>query len=315
MKKALVFPGQGSQFVGMGKGLADEYAAARHVFEEVDDALDEKLSDLIWNGDIQTLTLTRNAQPALMATSIAAVRALESEGAGLDSVSLLAGHSLGEYSALCTAGAMSLRDTARLLRIRGQAMQDAVPDGKGAMAAILGISLPEVIQIAGKATDQGVCEAANDNDPKQVVVSGDKAAVELAAEIARQHGARRVVILPVSAPFHCQLMQPAADSMQTALGSTEIQQARIPVVANVLAAPVVSPDDIVDALVRQVTGTVRWRESVLFLSESGVESAFEVGAGNVLSGLVRRTERKLACAPVGNPDQIRQAASSWNSTS
>lgn len=311
MGKALVFPGQGSQSIGMGRALADEYPAARQVFDEVDEALGQNLSDLIWEGDPDELTLTRNAQPALMATSMAAVRALEAEGADLDQVALAAGHSLGEYSALCAAGALSLDVAARLLRIRGEAMQDAVRQGEGAMLAIIGLQIDEVSEIAAEASKLGVCETANDNDPKQAVVSGDKVAVEAAAGIAGNRGARRAVILPVSAPFHCSLMKPAAERMRSALADAEIRRARFPVIANVLAEPVASPSEITDALIRQVTGTVRWRESVSVMRKSGVTHAWEAGSGNVLTGLIRRTERELTCSPVGNPDQVRNAALLW----
>lgn len=311
MGKALVFPGQGSQSIGMGRALADEYPAARQVFEEVDEALGQKLSDVIWEGEMDELTLTRNAQPALMATSMAAVRALEAEGVDLDQVALAAGHSLGEYSALCAAGALSLDVAAQLLRIRGEAMQDAVRQGDGAMLAIIGLQIDEVSEIAAEASKLGVCETANDNDPKQAVVSGDRVAVEAAAAIAGNRGARRAVILPVSAPFHCSLMKPAAERMRSALAGAEIRQARFPVIANVLAEPVASPSEITDALIRQVTGTVRWRESVSAMRKSGVSNAWEAGSGNVLTGLIRRTERELTCSPVGNPDQVRKAALLW----
>ena len=311
MGKALVFPGQGSQSIGMGRALADEYPAARQVFEEVDEALGQKLSDMIWEGDLDELTLTRNAQPALMATSMAAVRALEAEGVDLDQVALAAGHSLGEYSALCAAGALSLDVAARLLRIRGEAMQNAVRQGEGAMLAIIGLQIDEVSEVAAEASRLGVCETANDNDPKQAVVSGDRVAVEAAASIAGSRGARRVVMLPVSAPFHCSLMQPTADRMRSALAEAEIRHARFPVIANVLAERVASPAEITDALIRQVTGTVRWRESVSAMRKSGVSHAWEAGSGNVLTGLIRRTERELNCSPVGNPDQVRKAALLW----
>ena len=311
MAKALVFPGQGSQFVGMGKALALAYPNSRQVFEEVDEALGEKLSEVIWEGDMDTLTLTRNAQPALMATSMAALNALEAEGVALDKVSLAAGHSLGEYSALCAAGSMSLDTAARLLRIRGEAMQDAVSPGQGAMAAIIGLGIEEVSDIAKEASKIGICEAANDNDPKQVVVSGQKAAVEAATEIAKSRGARRAIILPVSAPFHCTLMEPAAQRMRSALDESEILEARFPVISNVRAEPMTFPSEIVDALVRQITGMVRWRESVNLLAKSGVVHALEIGPGNVLTGLIRRTEREINCSPVGNPDEVRNAAPLW----
>ena len=309
--KALVFPGQGSQSVGMGRALADEYPAARQVFEEVNEALGQNLSDVIWEGSIEELTLTRNAQPALMATSMAAVRALEAEGVELGQVTLAAGHSLGEYSALCAAGALSLEVAARLLRIRGEAMQDAVRQGDGAMVAIIGLQIGEGAEIATEASELGICETANDNDPKQTVVSGERVAVEAAADIAKKRGARRAVLLPVSAPFHCSLMKPAAERMRSALAEAEVREARFPVIANVLAEPVASPPEIADALIRQVTGTVRWRESVSAMTKSGVTHAWEVGSGNVLTGLIRRTEPELTCSPVGNPDQVRKAALLW----
>ena len=295
----------------MGRALADEYPAARQVFEEVDEALGQKLSDVIWEGGMEELTLTRNAQPALMATSMAAVRALEAEGVDLNQVALAAGHSLGEYSALCAAGALPLEVAARLLRIRGEAMQDAVRQGDGAMVAIIGLQIGEVAEIAAEASELGICETANDNDPKQAVVSGERVAVEAAADIAKKRGARRAVILPVSAPFHCSLMKPAAERMRSALADAEIREARFPVIANVLAGPVASPSEIADALVRQVTGTVRWRESVGAMRRSGVTHAWEVGSGNVLTGLIRRTEGDLTCGPVGSPDQVRKAAMLW----
>ncbi len=309
--KAIVFPGQGSQAVGMGKSLADEFPAARRVFEEVDEALGENLSALIWDGDIETLTLTSNAQPALMATSMAAIAALESEGVDMSSASFVAGHSLGEYSALCAAGAFSLADTARLLRVRGRAMQDAVPAGEGAMAAIVGLPIETVVAIAAESCTVGVCEVANDNDPGQVVISGHRKAVESAAELAAGKGARRSIMLPVSAPFHCSLMSPAAEQMRLALEDANIGLASIPVVCNVDAARISTPEEIRSALIRQVTGTVRWRESVGYLYSCGVTRAWEVGAGNVLSGLIRRSERRLACSPVGNPDQVRKASEDW----
>ena len=311
MGKALVFPGQGSQTIGMGRELAETYQASRMAFEEVDEALGQKLSDVIWNGDMETLTLTSNAQPALMATSMAAFRALQEEGLDLDSAAFVAGHSLGEYSALCAAGSISLGDTARLLRVRGRAMQDAVPAGAGAMAAIVGLGIDEVEEIAESASEKGICETANDNDPRQVVVSGERGAVEFAAGLAKERGARRAVLLPVSAPFHCELMEPAAERMKAALASVEIFEARIPVVSNVLARPETSPRVIRDLLIRQVTGTVRWRESVDFLALSGVRFALELGSGSVLTGLIRRTRTELRCNPVGRPDQVRSGASQW----
>lgn len=306
MTRAFVFPGQGAQAIGMGKALADAYPAAQAVFDEVDDALDEKLSQMIWEGDIADLTLTRNAQPALMATSIAAMRALESRGLSIDRASFVAGHSLGEYSALAAAGALSVANTARLLRTRGQAMQSAVPVGKGAMAAILGLDLETVRAVADAAAQGEVCQAANDNDPSQVVVSGATAAVERAAEIAKEKGAKRAVMLPVSAPFHCALMQPAADVMADALAVVEIKTPSVPVVANVRAEAVTDPDLIRQLLVEQVTGSVRWRESVEYMIAKGVTETWEIGAGKALSGMIRKIDRSVAGKTIGSPDDIEK---------
>jgi len=302
--RALVFPGQGAQAIGMGKDLADAYPAAKAVFDEVDDALGEKLSALIWEGDQDTLTLTANAQPALMATSLAAIRALEAEGFGVDQASYVAGHSLGEYSALAAAGAFSVADTARLLRVRGQAMQDAVPVGVGAMAALLGLDFETVTEVAAEAAGEQVCQAANDNDPGQVVVSGHKEAVERAVDLAKEKGAKRAVLLPVSAPFHCSLMAPAAERMKEALADVQIVAPVVPVVANVRAEGVSAPDDIRDLLVRQITGSVRWRESVAWMAGQGVTEIWEVGAGKALSGMIRRIERSITCTAIGTPDNI-----------
>ncbi|EEE36928.1 malonyl CoA-acyl carrier protein transacylase [Rhodobacteraceae bacterium KLH11] len=307
MTRAFVFPGQGAQTIGMGKALAEAYPAARAVFDEVDEALGEKLSDLIWDGDIADLTLTQNAQPALMATSIAALRALEAEGASISMASYVAGHSLGEYSALAAAGALSVADTARLLRTRGQAMQSAVPVGEGAMAAILGLDLEAVRAVAAEAAQGEVCQAANDNDPTQVVVSGDKAAVERAAEIAKEKGAKRAIMLPVSAPFHCALMQPAADVMAEALAAVEIKAPAVPLVANVRAEAVSDPDTIRQLLVEQVTGAVRWRESVQYMVAQGVTEAWEIGAGKALSGMIRKIDRALSFQAVGSPEDVQKA--------
>jgi [acyl-carrier-protein] S-malonyltransferase len=305
MSIAFVFPGQGAQTIGMGKALADAYPAAAEVFAEVDDALGEKLSDLIWNGEQDTLTLTQNAQPALMATSIAAMRALAAEGIGLDRASYVAGHSLGEYSALCAAGALSVSDTARLLRTRGKAMQDAVPVGVGAMAALLGLDFEAAKEIADEAASGDlVCQAANDNDPGQVVVSGHKEAVEAAVEEAKLRGAKRAVMLPVSAPFHCALMQPAADVMAQALADVSISAPAVPLVANVRADAVTDPDEIRTLLVEQVTGSVRWRESVMWMSENGVTDVWEIGAGKALSGMIRRINRDLVSGNVATPEDI-----------
>lgn len=306
MARAFVFPGQGAQTIGMGKALADAYPAAQAVFDEVDEALGEKLSDLIWDGDIETLTLTQNAQPALMATSLAAFRALEAEGFSISDAAFVAGHSLGEYSALAAAGAMSVADTARLLRTRGEAMQKAVPVGQGAMAAILGLDFDKVAEVAQAAAQGAVCQAANDNDPSQVVVSGDKEAVERAVDIAKEAGAKRALLLPVSAPFHCALMAPAAEVMAEALSVVEINAPAVPVVANVRAQAVSDPATIRSLLVEQVTGSVRWRESVAFMAEEGVSEMWEVGAGKALSGMVRRIAREIVCKPVGTPEDIEK---------
>jgi [acyl-carrier-protein] S-malonyltransferase len=306
MSVAFVFPGQGSQAVGMGKALADAFAVARAVFDEVDAALGENLSNVIWEGPADTLTLTENAQPGLMAVSLAAMRVLEAE-AGLDlgrDARFVAGHSLGEYSALAAAGAFSVADTARLLRIRGRAMQNAVPVGAGAMAALLGLDFDQAAAIAAEAAQGQVCAAANDNGAGQVVVSGDKVAVERAVELAKAKGARRTMMLPVSAPFHCALMQPAADVMVQALAKVAVEPPSIPVVANVLAKPVSDPGEIVQALVAQVTGTVRWRESVIFMAGRGVTTFYEVGAGKVLSGLVKRIADGAIGIPIGTTDDI-----------
>nr|WP_321444335.1 ACP S-malonyltransferase [uncultured Cohaesibacter sp.] len=309
MKKiAFTFPGQGSQTVGMGKALADEYAVARTVFEEVDDALGEKLSDIMWNGPAETLTLTRNAQPALMATSIAAFRVLEERGLVLaDKVSYVAGHSLGEYSALAASGALSLSDTARLLRIRGDAMQQAVPVGKGAMAAIIGMDIDEVKEVADSASEGEVCQVANDNSAGQVVLSGVKAAIERATRLAREKGAKRALLLPVSAPFHCALMAPAAEVMAEALSRAHINQPVVPLIANVLAGPVSDPEAIRRHLVEQVTGMVRWSESISWLASNGVSTLYEVGAGKVLSGLARRIARGVETINVGELTDIDAA--------
>ena len=297
--RAFVFPGQGAQAIGMGKALADAYPAAADVFAEVDAALGEKLSDLIWEGDIETLTLTQNAQPALMATSLAAMRALEAEGVDVTTASFVAGHSLGEYSALTAAGALSIADAARLLRARGQAMQAAVPVGEGAMAAVLGLDLAAVRAVTEEAAQGEICEAANDNDPAQVVISGHRAAVERAADLAKAAGAKRAMLLPVSAPFHCALMAPAAKVMAEELARVEILSPKVPVVANVLAEAVVDPDQIRALLVQQVTGAVRWRESVAWMAAQGVETFWEIGAGKALSGMVRRIHSLPAAAGAG----------------
>ena len=307
MSRAFVFPGQGAQTIGMGQALAKTYPAAQAVFDEVDDALGEALSVLIWAGDIETLTLTKNAQPALMATSIAALRALESEGLGLEHVAFVAGHSLGEYSALCAVGSLGLADTARLLRIRGQAMQEAVPVGVGAMAALLGLDFAAATEVAAEAAQGEVCQAANDNDPGQVVVSGHRAAVERALGIAKAKGAKRAVLLPVSAPFHCVLMQPAAAVMAEALAGVVISALCLPVVVNVRAEAVTEPDRIRALLVAQVTGSVRWRESVLWMECAGVTEYWEIGAGKALSGMIKRTAAGAVTRAIGTPEDVAAA--------
>jgi len=308
MMKAFIFPGQGAQTIGMGKALADAYPAARAIFDEVDEALGEKLSTLIWEGSQDELTLTANAQPALMATSLAAMRALEVEGVSITDAAFVAGHSLGEYSALAAAGAISVADTARLLRIRGQAMQQAVPVGIGAMAALLGLDFAAAAEVAAEAAaDVGngqICQAANDNDPGQVVVSGHKAAVERALEIAKARGAKRALLLPVSAPFHSVLMQPAADVMAEALAGVTIQAPRVPLVANVRAEAVQDAGLIRELLVEQVTGSVRWRESVAWMAAQGVTSFWEIGAGKALSGMVKRITKDVETRNFGTAADI-----------
>jgi [acyl-carrier-protein] S-malonyltransferase len=304
MSIAFTFPGQGSQAVGMGKALAEAYPEARALYDEVDDALGEKLSAIIFEGPIETLTLTQNAQPALMAVSLAATRVLAAKGLGIERVAFVAGHSLGEYSALAAAGSLGVADAARLLRIRGRAMQEAVPVGQGAMAALLGMDLEAATAIAADAAEGEVCDVANDNGSGQVVVSGNKAAVERAVEIAKARGARRAVLLPVSAPFHCALMAPAARVMAEALGDVAIAVPAAPVVANVTARPESDPEAIRRNLVAQVTGMVRWRESVACLSESGVGMFVEVGAGKVLSGLAKRIAEGAETQTAGTPEDI-----------
>lgn len=297
----------------MGKELADNFASARAVFDEVDAALGEKLTEVIWNGPKEDLTLTANAQPALMAVSLAVMAVLEQEkGVTLaEAAKYVAGHSLGEYSALAAAGALSLGDTARLLRIRGTAMQDAVPVGEGAMAALLGVGMDvgEAVAVeASKASDGDVCQVANDNEPTQVVLSGSKRAIDKVMEIAKAHGVRRALPLPVSAPFHCAMMQPAADAMAAALGEVTINKPVVPVVANVLASAIDDPDDIRQRLVEQVTGSVRWRESMGFLVANGVTNLYEIGAGKVLTGLAGRIDKSLAAQAVGDVATIDAAA-------
>jgi len=310
MKPAFIFPGQGSQAVGMGKALADASAAASAVFDEVDDALGQKLTALMWDGPEAELTLTENAQPALMAVSIAAIRALETDH-GLPvakTAAYVAGHSLGEYSALAAAGTFSLADAARLLKIRGRAMQAATPVGVGAMAALLGLDAGDAEAVAREAAQGEVCEAANDNAPGQVVISGNRAAVERAIELAKAKGAKRAVLLPVSAPFHCALMKPAADAMAEALGKVELKAPCVPVVANVVAGPVTDPAEICRHLIEQVTGRVRWRECMGYMAGQGVDLFCEFGAGKVLTGLVKRTAPSANALAAGMPDEIAAVA-------
>jgi [acyl-carrier-protein] S-malonyltransferase len=306
MKRAFVFPGQGSQAVGMGKALAEAFPAARAVFDEVDDALSQKLSRVMWEGPGEELTLTANAQPALMATSVAVVRVLETE-AGLEmgrDATFVAGHSLGEYSALAAVRSLSISDAARLLRIRGEAMQRAVPVGQGAMAALLGLDIEAAAEVAREAAQGEVCDVANDNGPGQVVVSGHKSAIERALGIAQTRGAKRAMLLPVSAPFHCALMAPAAEAMRAALAEVEVRPPAVPVVANVEAKPIDSPEAIRAALVRQVTGTVRWRESVAWMTGQGTEAFYELGAGKVLTGLNKRIAAGATATAIGTPDDV-----------
>jgi [acyl-carrier-protein] S-malonyltransferase len=308
MAVALVFPGQGSQAVGMGSDLAKAYAAARNVFEEIDAALGQKLSQIMFEGPIETLTLTENAQPALLAVSMAVMRVLEQQGFILaDGVKFVAGHSLGEYSALCAAGALSVADGARLLRIRGRAMQAAVPVGQGAMAALLGVGKDVAEKLAAAAAEGEVCQLANDNEPTQAVISGTKTAIDRAAQLAKAHGVRRFMPLNVSAPFHCALMQPAADAMAAALAETEVKRPAVRLVANVTAAPISDPGEIKHRLVEQVTGTVRWRECVAAMAEAGVTDLVEVGSGKVLAGLAKRIVPSLNAISVGAPQDIDPA--------
>ncbi len=314
MAICFVFPGQGSQDVGMGRELAANFAAAREVFEEVDAALGQKLSALMWDGPKETLTLTENAQPALMAVSMAVMRVLEREkGFKLaDKVKYVAGHSLGEYSALAAAGAFSLADTARLLKLRGQAMQKAVPVGEGAMSALLGVGLDVAQKVAELAAAAGqdtgdVCQVANDNEPTQVVLSGHKRALDRVPDIGKPLGVRRAVSLPVSAPFHCSLMQPAADAMAEALANVKINTPSVPVIANVLASPISDPAEIRRRLVEQVTGTVRWRECTLYMAQNGITDVYEIGAGKVLAGLVKRINKDFNASSLGTPADIEAA--------
>jgi [acyl-carrier-protein] S-malonyltransferase len=308
MSIAFTFPGQGSQAVGMGKDLAENFAEARVVFEEVDEALGQKLSDIMWNGPEETLTLTANAQPALMAVSLAVIRVLEARGLKLaDKVSYVAGHSLGEYSALCAAGTFSIADTARLLRIRGNAMQAAVPVGEGAMAAIIGLEHGDVTAICAEAASLGSCQIANDNGGGQLVISGSKAAVEKAAALATEKGAKRAIMLPVSAPFHSALMAPAADAMREALAGVSKNKPVVPLIANVRAAPVTDADEIAALLVEQVTGQVRWRETVEWFAANNVTQLYEIGSGKVLTGLARRIDKTVNGIAVNTPADIDSA--------
>jgi [acyl-carrier-protein] S-malonyltransferase len=304
MSIAFVFPGQGAQTIGMGKALADSYPEARAVFDAVDEALGEKLSALIWEGEAEALTLTENAQPALMATSMAALAAMRAEGFDLDRAAFVAGHSLGEYSALCAAGTLSLADTARLLRIRGRAMQAAVPVGQGAMAAVLGLDAEAAEKVAAEAAQGDVCQLANENDPSQNVLSGSKAAIDRAVVLAKEAGAKRALPMPVSAPFHCALMQPAAEEMARALGEVGMKDPAVPLVANVLATSVTDAGRIRELLVEQVTGRVRWRSSVEWMAAQGVTEFWEIGAGKALSGMIRRIAKDSTCRAVGTPEDV-----------
>jgi [acyl-carrier-protein] S-malonyltransferase len=310
MDKAFVFPGQGSQAIGMGKALAEQFRSASDVFAEVDLALGQRLSRIMWDGPEADLTLTENAQPALMAVSMAVMRVLEREyGISLaNTAKFVAGHSLGEYSALAAAGTFSLSDTARLLRIRGKAMQAAVPVGHGAMAALLGLDFATASAVAAAAAQGEVCQAANDNSDGQVVVSGSKAAVDRACELAKAAGAKRAILLAVSAPFHCALMQPAADAMAEALSNVKMKAPVVPVIANVLASPLVDPLAIKNALVAQVTGTVRWRECVSTMAQNGVKVFVEAGAGKVLTGLAKKNAPEAVALNAGTPDEIAALA-------
>ena len=304
MVRALVCPGQGAQSIGMGKSLAIEYPKSKAIFEEVDDALGEKLSSLIWEGDIEELTLTQNAQPALMAMSLAVLRGLESKGFEVDSCAYLAGHSLGEYSALAMSKAISVSDAARLLRARGLAMQEAVPVGLGAMAAILGLDFATVQSLANEVQATGICQAANDNDPSQVVISGEKTAVELAIVLAKNSGAKRAVMLPVSAPFHCELMAPAAEQMKIELETIKVEQPIVPIVSNVSAQAISDPSEIKKLLVSQVTGSVRWRESIMWMAKNNVNEIWEVGSGKALNGMIRRIDKNINLKNISSPEEI-----------
>lgn len=313
MTLSLTFPGQGSQAIGMGKALADAYPEARAVFDEVDEALAEKLSDLIWTGTLEELTLTQNAQPALMAVSLAAIRVLEAQGIDIaNHVTCVAGHSLGEYSALAAVGSLSISDAAKLLRIRGRAMQEAVPVDEGAMAVILGLNLEAVRDVADLAAQGAVCEVANDNSDIQIVVSGHKAAIERAIDIAKSKGAKRAMLLPVSAPFHCRLMAPAAEVMAEALSCVNVNVPLVPVIANVMAAPVTDSSAIRKNLVSQVSGSVRWRECMQWMLDNGVSKQIEVGAGKVLTGLIRRMDKEIEAVAFGSPDDLEAAKALWS---
>lgn len=313
MSRAFIFPGQGAQTIGMGRDLAENFPAARAVFQEVDEALGEKLSDLIWEGEAEDLTLTRNAQPALMATSMAAMAALNAEGISVEShADYVAGHSLGEYAALCAAGSFTLADTARLLRIRGDAMQKAVPQGEGAMAALLGLDFAQAMEVAQEATEGQICTAANDNDPAQVVISGAREAILRAVDIAKAKGAKRALLLPVSAPFHCALMEPAATAMAQALAEVEVKDPVVPLVGNVSARAESAAADIRANLIEQVTGRVRWRESVMWMAERGVVDFWEIGAGKALSGMVKRIDRSVETRAIGTADDIKAVMDALN---
>ena len=304
IKNAIIFPGQGSQKIGMGKGLSEKYPAAREVFEAVDDALNMKLSEIIWTGDIKELTLTENAQPALMASSMAIMAALDSEGINLQP-DYMAGHSLGEYTALCASASISLSDTAKLLRTRGLAMQSCVENGEGAMAVILGLSAEQIQEVLNKFSGQGVCSIANDNDPTQVVISGHRAAVDKVIDLAKASGSRRALALKVSAPFHCKIMQPAAEIMKDAVSSITINKPKVPIVMNTLAEAVTETNEIKSILVDQIVGMVRWRETIDYMFTHGVSNFYEVGVGNVLSGMVKRITQEVSTVNVVSPEDIK----------
>ena len=310
--RALIFPGQGAQFIGMGKDLADSSREAMDVFCAVDEALGEKLSELIWEGDIEQLTLTKNTQPALMATSMAVLAALNANGFDIKTVSYVLGHSLGEYSALAAVGCLSLEDTARLLRVRGTAMQEATAVGFGTMAAILGLGYEKVSDIVLEVSKKGLCEIANDNDPAQVVVSGERNTVDEVIKKTIQAGARRAILLPVSAPFHCQLMKPAAEKMKSALDNIKIHKPQVPLVSNITAKPTNDSNEVRKLLIEQVTGTVQWRKSILFLAEQNVNEAWEIGAGKALSGMVRRIDKSIKTKGIISAQDVVQAAENFS---